>query len=471
MRIAILHYHLLRGGVTSVIRQQARSLAAAGEDVLILAGEGPEDSDGLSFEGCPLMIIPGLTYDGRRPPVTASILARKIRSAMETVWQARPDVLHVHNPLIRKNSILLDALSILAADGIRMLLQNHDFAEDFRPDVYCSGIPYVDDVHYATINGRDHTFLCAAGLNPLATHCLPNAVSSVTAKAEKSPTRYLYPVRGIRRKNIGEALLLSLFIPAGRTVALTLPPTSQGDMPSYTRWKKLSRTLDLPVEFEVGLDSSLPELFGSAVCALTTSVKEGFGFAFLEPWTAGLEVIGRRLGHVCHDFEEEGIRFRSLYDSLEIPLSLLPVPRLLEKLENAVETTWRAFRLSPPRNLRRKLEDGIASRPTFDFGRLDESLQEEVIGKAVSDKSVRDVLASTNPFLGGLATWEPDSDLVVKNRDCVLMSYSPGTALARLREAYRSTAAFQPRHHLDKEKLLEEFLDPFRFSLLEVNHG
>jgi hypothetical protein len=40
---------------------------------------------------------------------------------------------------------------------------------------------------------------------------------------------------------------------------------------------------------------------------LTTSLKEGFGFSFLEPWTAGIPVAGRRLEAVCLDFEDEGV--------------------------------------------------------------------------------------------------------------------------------------------------------------------
>jgi hypothetical protein len=51
-------------------------------------------------------------------------------------------------------------------------------------------------------------------------------VAPVAATAGLERNRYLYPVRAIRRKNIGEALLASLFIPKGRTVAVTLPPTT-----------------------------------------------------------------------------------------------------------------------------------------------------------------------------------------------------------------------------------------------------
>jgi hypothetical protein len=105
----------------------------------------------------------------------------------------------------------------------RLLLQNHDLAEDFRPEVYTENEEYPANCHYAVINNRDRSFLHRAGLKPEGLHLLPNEVRSISPDPNQARTRYLYPVRAIQRKNIGEALLLSLFIPEGRTVAVTLP--------------------------------------------------------------------------------------------------------------------------------------------------------------------------------------------------------------------------------------------------------
>lgn len=480
MRIAIVHYHLIRGGVTSVIKQQARSLIEGGDDVLVIAGEavGGENTEApTEFGGAPLAVVPDLRYDPRREdfdsvsnPLGEERLASSILAAMERHWGGAADVLHVHNPLIRKNCLLLGALRNLKDRGLRLLLQNHDFAEDFRPDVYLPGNAYVDDVHYAAINGRDHSFLRRAGLDPLGTHLLPNAVTAITATPDLDRTRYLYPVRAIRRKNIGEALLLSLFIPQGRTVAVTLPPTSARDEAQYDHWQRTAVALELPVEFGIGESASFSDLYGSAFCVLTTSIKEGFGFSFLEPWTAGRAVIGRRLDYVCRDFERSGLYFDSLYDSISIPLVYLPAPQLRRKLEAALVDAYAAFGLSVPQYAIKTLTDDIFSRDVFDFGRLDEELQTEVLEMVASNPAARDDIAEVNPFLAGLAEWVPDESVIVGNRDRALEMYAPSVAMRRLRDTYLSVLERPVRHRLSKSLLLELFLDPLKLSLIGLGH-
>jgi hypothetical protein len=81
----------------------------------------------------------------------------------------------------------------------------------------------------------------------------------------------------------------------------------------------------------------------SAICVITTSVKEGFGFSFLEPWTAGRTVIGRRIDYVCKDFEEAGVRFDKLYSEIKIPLVYISTPVLRKKMEHALDDIYRAW--------------------------------------------------------------------------------------------------------------------------------
>ncbi|GAB1484044.1 hypothetical protein MASR2M78_28610 [Treponema sp.] len=248
MRVALVHYHLLRGGVSSVLRRQARVLRDAGIEVLVLSGEVDQDSSS-EYAGSPLIIVPELNYDSRQtsPAADAETLARSISAAIEGHWSSKADLIHIHNPLIRKNALFIPALRLLVAQGQKLLLQNHDFAEDFRPDVYVSSSLYPENCHYAAINGRDFSFLRRAGLELDGVHLLPNAVSPLHATEGLERTRYLYPVRAIRRKNIGEALLLSLFLPPNRTIAITLPPTSSRDEKVYLHWKDLAKRMSLPV--------------------------------------------------------------------------------------------------------------------------------------------------------------------------------------------------------------------------------
>lgn len=480
MRIALLHYHLDRGGVASVIRTQAQGLMSAGDDVLILTGEGLKYGEGnpdrYEFGGASVSVIPGLGNDmyfglgGANGFSAGEELAAGIQAAMQRHWGSLADILHAHNPLIRTNQALLPALRILKSNGIRLLLQNHDFAEDYRPDVYLPGDNYIEDVHYAAVNGRDHSFLRRAGLSSEGTHLLPNAVTPIDSDYSADRIRYLYPVRAMRRKNIGEALLLSLFIPPGRTIALTLPPMSPADKAVYQHWRELAERLVLPVEFEVGEKSGLRELLGSSICVLTTSVKEGFGFSYLDPWTAGRAVIGRRLDYVCRDFEAAGVRFDSLYDSIDVPLVYMPTPLLRRKLEEALTSTYRAFGLELPGYALKALIDDLFSRDVFDFGRLDEELQTEMIETLASNQAAREDLADANPFLSGLGVWEPDEVLIQANRDRVLSAWAPASATEKLRRTYRAVMDKPQRHRLSKAILLELFLDPLKLSLVGLGH-
>jgi glycosyltransferase involved in cell wall biosynthesis len=488
MRIALVHYHLRRGGVTSVIYHQAGALLDAGDDVLIITGEGsPEDPR------FPYALVESLAYDksggsgllaGREEP--ARRLADALCAAMEARWGQPADVLHVHNPMIQKNILLIPALKLLTQRGICLLLQNHDLAEDFRPDVYANQDDYPENCHYAAINSRDYSFLHRAGLKAEGLHFIPNEVRSIPAVSGRSRTRYLYPVRAIRRKNIGEALFLSLFIPRGRTIALTLPPVSPKDRKIYRRWVDLARELKLPVEFEVGTggsgtggsgtggsgtSGSLDEILGSALCVITTSVKEGFGFSYLEPWTAGRAVIGRRIDYVCWDFEEAGIRFDSLYSSLNIPTAYVSQSAFRKKIEGAVTVTYHAFGWEIPEYLLKHMIDEIFSQDTLDFGRFDEEFQEYLIRTLASNDVVRRDIVETNPFLADLATWRPDEDLIEANRHRVKEMYGRERISALLRSAYRNIPGNPVVHKLSKNTLLELYLDPVRFFLVGFGHG
>ncbi len=468
MRIAIINYHLIRGGVSSVIRNQARALADSGDAVLVLAGEVERSIP--DFGRATLEIVPTLRSDSRRPSgggETCESLAGDLIAAMEKHWGALPDLVHFHNPLLRKNSLLNGAMRVLKDRGIPLLLQVHDFAEEFRPDLYVTE-PYLEDVHYAVVNGRDFSFLRRAGLVPEGLHLLPPSVTPVEAVEGRARTRYLYPVRASSRKNIGEALLLSLFIPSGCTIGLTLPPASPRDHSAYAHWKDLASRYSLPVEFDLGERETLPELFGSSVCSITTSAKEGFGFSFLEPWTAGRAVIGRRIDHLCRDFERAGVSFSGLYSSIDIPVVYLPVPLMRHKMEAALERIYRAYDFAPPPFAVKMLDDDLVSRSGFDFGRLGEDLQTEMIETLAANAAAREDLSAANPFLTRIAELHEGEESIALNKERILAAYSLPPALMRLKSAYRSVVERPLRHRISKSVLLELFLDPLKMPIAGV---
>jgi hypothetical protein len=475
MRVALLHYHLKRGGVTSVVINQAQALMEAGDEALVITGEDSPDLPEISRT-----VAGELRYDLDRniPPENdpeeldrrAGELADKIIRAMQAHWGCPADIIHVHNPLLHKNAALIRALNILRNRGFCLLLQNHDLPEDFRPNVYAREEEYPANCHYAVINSRDRSFLQRAGLKPEGLHLLPNEVRPISPGANLDRNRYVYPVRALQRKNIGEALLFSLFLPRGRTVAITLPPTTERDICIYREWKAFAREMDLKVEFELGLNASLGDVYGSALGIITTSVKEGFGFSYLEPWTAGRTVLGRRLNYVCRDFENAGVQFDSLYSSLNIPTVYISPAVLREKLENTMLGVYKRFGVAPPRHITRTIWEDMVSRDSIDFSRLDEKTQRGIIQIMAYNKRVFQDIADLNPFLQNLADWKPDENLVEENNRKIRESYGREAVFVLLRQAYQGALQTPVSHKISKSILLELYLDPAQLSLVGVGN-
>jgi hypothetical protein len=320
------------------------------------------------------------------------------------------------------------------------------------------------------INSRDRSFLNRAGLKPEGLHLLPNEVHPISPAPDRIRNRYLYPVRALQRKNIGEALLLSLFIPEGKTVAITLPPTTEKDVRIYRFWVDFARELGLPVEFELGVNASLEESYGSALGVITTSVKEGFGFSYLEPWTAGRTVMGRRINYVCRDFESAGVRFDSLYGTLDIPMVYISATLLRGKMEHTMMSVYKRFGMDPPRYIIKMMGEDLTSREEIDFGRLDETTQGGIIRMLAVNRRVFQDIADINPFLRKLANWRPDEDEIAINRHRIPEFYGRKPILTLLQETYQSVLHTPVTHKITKSILLELYLDPSRLSLVGVGN-
>ncbi len=61
-------------------------------------------------------------------------------------------------------------------------------------------------------------------------------------------------------------------------------------------------------------------MIAKADALITTSVAEGFGLAFLEPWLASKPLVGRNLPEITADFAEHGLDLSALYNCLPVPL-------------------------------------------------------------------------------------------------------------------------------------------------------
>ena len=393
---------------------------------------------------------------------------------------------------------------MLASRGYAMVLQPHDFAEDFRPANFRALgerlgsrdpdgwhrwlYPQAPHIHYAVLNGRDHTILGTGGVEAHRLHLLPNPVPEMTHLPAKQQVRaklaerfdvapddclMLYPVRGIRRKNLGEALLYAALAPPGTVVGLTLAPVNPVERKIYDPWKKLAQDLRLPVRFELGAPGAMR--FAENVAAsdriLTTSVAEGFGMVFLESWLAGRPLTGRDLPEITADFARAGLRLDTLRPRLDVPIDWVGADTFGRTVCDAYQETLVAFGRD------RSLEpaDAIAAKTCqgqVDFGDLDEPLQEQVIRLICDDEKHRRRLLDGNPGLEtSLGPIRPDAaERIRHNAEAIERDFSLEPSGRRLLEIYnRVTAAPRtddPAPLDNAPRILDAFLDLHRFRLI-----
>ena len=483
MRIALVHYHLQWGGVTRIICHLQRALQSRGIATVVLTGKPP------AFDfPCVFRVVPGLQYEAARPAISASDLAARMYAAASEALAGAPDVWHVHNHSLGKSLVLPVALLDLARRGERLLFQIHDFAEDGRPSNYRAMLagmaggerqrlsrflyPRAGHLHYAVLNGRDCRYLQGAGLDPGQLHLLPNPVDLGPGAAE-SPAAvtnaplWLYPTRGIRRKNLGEFLLWSALAPAKTRFAITSGPENPAEQARYRRWQQVAAELRLPVEFEaVGPGRGFIELLRQASGAVTTSVAEGFGMAFLEPWLLGTPVCGRNLPEITAGFRQEGIVLPWSYDRLEIPQHWLGRERLIAAARGGLQRNLAAYGRSPARGDLERLLAAWIREELVDFGRLDEPLQESVLRRlAQSPGQAGNILPSALPHPENLCS------VMESNRSLLCSLHNLAQYGIVVEEMYQRVAASAttPLDSLDGEVLLDRFLAPERLSLLRVD--
>jgi glycosyltransferase involved in cell wall biosynthesis len=464
MKIVFIHYHLKTGGVTAVLRQQIKSMIHT-SDLLLLTGSPPD----VSFP-CQTVHIPGLGYDKSGPnrfepeKVTAAIL-----KTIRLKWESGCDLIHVHNPTLAKNRNFLKILKALQKEKIRLFLQIHDFAEDGRPLAYFPEDDYVSDCHYGVINSRDYNILLKAGLKKEGLHKIFNTIKPLNFKATGSISKnyILYPVRAIRRKNVGEAILLSLFFTNDETLAITLPPNSPVDIKSYERWKEFVEEKHLNIIFEAGLTHEFSDLVLAAKFLITTSITEGFGFSFLEPWTAEKLLWGRRLPQICQDFENNGIRLDHLYSRLNVPVEWIGKESLFETWKSWVQKAGAIFNLAIDEIAIKNAFEKTTDNDIIDFGLLDESFQKTIISKVLSDSANRDALIHLNPCLSNPGDVSNKDALIQNNLKAVKSRYNQTRYRKNLLDIYTRVIRDNVHQKIDKKILLSEFFTLDNFSLLK----
>ena len=344
MNIAIIHHHLHPGGVTRIIESQVNALRNVVSDIQLTIVTGdtgqPLHATGNDIQIIEEEIFRYLAADISK--VQALSAFQKITKHLKIIT-GQNDILHLHNLNLGKNPLLTLAVCRMAGHGMKIVNHCHDFAED-RPDNYSflksiiegyfqEKLPEIlyppyDNYHYVVLTSGDYKRLAGYGINPERISLLPNPVAFCLKENERIPQDVvkekldigrdlkicLYPVRAIHRKNIGEFILLSVLFRNQASWLITQPPQNPVEKPEYDRWKKFCSMHHIPVLFEAGKAIDIHELMPAADLCISTSMMEGFGLAFMEPWLAGIPVIGRDIEHCTADLKRNGIQFPLLYD-------------------------------------------------------------------------------------------------------------------------------------------------------------
>ncbi len=463
MKIAFIHYHLKTGGVTTVLRQQVAAIKDDCE-VLVFTGTPPDQPFPADT-----ITIKGLGYDVSCPdPPAPKDIASSIIKAIVSKFGGQCSVLHIHNPTLAKNKHFLSILNCLQRYNVRLFLQIHDFAEDGRPLSYYSD-EYPSDCHYGVINSHDFGLLLKAGLKTDGLHKIFNIVKDFDLKpADRSPQPHvLYPIRAIRRKNIGEAILLSLFFQEGESLVITLPPNSSVDIDSYRGWKSFVQDYALKVEFDAGLEHDFSDLVQTSLFLITTSITEGFGFSFIEPWLANKLVWGRRLHRICVDFERNGVRLEHMYEKLRIPISWVGHEDFFSKWHTSILKNCDLFNYPMDTETIQNAFSTITDDGTIDFGLLDEAFQKKIILHLLAHQNALETLIRLNPFLSAPGHVANPELLIKHNRLAVKKNYNHILYRERLLEIYSRVANVSVNQRLDKSTILSHFLNLNEFSLLK----
>ncbi len=349
MRLIISHYHLYTGGVTKIIESQVKALRENGfaQEIVVATGDCPQ-SERIKNAGASLIIEERLQYLDKGLKSFQdefSYLDKFFRKLI-----SKEDILHFHNLNLGKNPVATVVVMELAKEGYNIYNHAHDFAED-RPAnmAFCHEVfqslnkdfhetlyPKLSNYRYITLNSPDKERLVQYGVESHRIDLLPNPVDtnvyspnsmytrdSLCSELGIDPAKKLvtYPVRVIRRKNFGEFVLLSVLFGSEANFVVTQPPKNPIEIEYYNDWKKFIKSNGIPVVLEAGNKVDFENLLYYSNFCITTSIQEGFGMTYLEPWFYNTPVVGRNLPYVTGDIIKAGLVFPSLYDELLVQVN------------------------------------------------------------------------------------------------------------------------------------------------------
>ena len=432
MKITILHHHLNPGGVTRIIRSQVGSLRKRfpGTEIRVITGKAA-DNDYFTDTGVEVIENHDLGYilgQDLTPEQTRELFNRIKRYLKEHI--GTDSIIHVHNLNLGKNPVLTVALSEMTTAGYRLFNHCHDFAEDRPANIgymkkiiqghfgkKLQSVMYPDrpEYHFGTINAFDRERIIGMGVDPERVDHLPNPVhfdkeiDMHKSEAKKEICNQLdidaskplvtYPVRVISRKNIGEMILLATVFENAANWLVTQPPKNPSEIVHYEKWVDFCRLENIPITFEAGNKVDFEKLLVATDVCISTSLREGFGMVFLEPWLFNTPVMGRNIDYVTKDLIDSGVEFPLLYNEINV-----------------------------------LVDDTI-----MDFGELNPQQQQNFIHKIRQDQPKKKKVKEMNPRLAVI--FEPVSETMIRrNKQTIQKQYSLDNYALRLNGIYRKMA-------------------------------
>ncbi len=470
MNIVILHCHLQSGGVTQVIENHVHAITneASAHRILLVSSSRVS---GLRIPNIEHLALDALDYDspslakGTADSRADSIVVELQNRLAEPGIAADDTVLHWHNHSLGKNTALPAAIARLAASGWRQFLQIHDFAEDNRPENYRRLIdaiaaqtpadldrylyPVSPTIHYGTLTGGDAEVLRRIGVPADQVHCVPNSVRLPNDVPDHEESldhvrrtfglpvdaRWcLYPVRGIRRKNVGEFLLFSQLAGESVFAGITLCPETPVERRSYLRWKSIASEVSPRVVFDAADGVPFLTNLAAADFIVSTSVAEGFGMAMLEPWLAGRPVIARDLPSVTGDFLDSGIQLPNQYERLPIPGTQTWLAAAVQETKQAFEQAWSTL----PKTFRPDAPSFDVSESTIDFASLVPQRQVAVLRCLSDDHAFRNEVREACASVIDGVTSLPDKTIIQQNQNVIARLYGAEHQASQLLAIYSS---------------------------------
>ncbi len=422
MKIVIVHYHLRPGGVTGVIEQQVLALhnELPEAEIVVLSGEA---RDSFSTLPCSVVVVPELNYfvpnDQNEAEKCELIILKSLLKEITDVEM----IFHFHNPTLGKNPSLTGAINSLADKSVPIVSFCHDFSED-RPlnhsinkkyaewcesDVHNFLYPDKSNIHYLTLNYPDSQRKHWELLEKSTIQQMAPPVQKISApqnsrgeiaswlKLDLHKEWVFYPVRGIERKNIGEFILLALLDNEKREWILARKPANPNEIDLYEQWVQLAEDLEIPVKFNAMERVPFADMMHAADRIITTSMREGFGMAYIEPWFIGKPVAGRELPMVVNDMRRAGVWQDLLYAELPVPIG----------------EEW------------------------VDFGSLDQQKKMKLLRVIAKSEKVQRVIKEHGDWWKTL-TQTPSSDIFQQNFETIQKQYSCSAFGKRLKELYLS---------------------------------